>query len=611
MKLLPIFYLLAIFILSCSDSSPQIERLVSAPHQPIKPEVAIPPESDSCRANMGDPFKCVRERCANIGGAYDAEFSLCRCPNTSQVFSAARTGACLDSSDIHTTFFYIGSNRVTSGKNMQLPILPFEIFRTEVLHDYNSQLAPSLRSNLLISEIRLTLDYISRGLERYYWEPDSSRWPNIIEHRPHASLPELNLQQYPFVAEAWRYVRTQVRDAKPISKLFTEDGCAGHCIIEQLYPPFKGHKISETIQYAGGVSVRRQVYIEKDVKLPYHEDYVIIEVDPSLSPNLIYKFKVYIDSASGDLVREVRTHSRRGKLLDSDKQILQPNFRSELDLRHSAEQKSTSSVVVCDTGFLPSNGVKFRLGPYLNESFWGWMRPASGQRLTLADKLSGVMSLVEMNLFNREDQMVERHGESISHLATVNAPLSAIPMNLEQCFSDYLNWKDDVKAHAKVINVSALFYYDSFSCENASLFGNTIGDPQQPFLWVLGAGNSLKHDLTRIHSTYCPQSLGGRDNIIVVTSDALRANKGNDYADIMTDGSGYFSDESGTSYAAPRVSRVAAILASEFPSLTIAEIRKAILDGARVPTPRLPVRSGGYLDEEGARRVAQKLATAI
>ncbi len=96
------------------------------------------------------------------------------------------------------------------------------------------------------------------------------------------------------------------------------------------------------------------------------------------------------------------------------------------------------------------------------------------------------------------------------------------------------------------------------------------------------------------------------------------SNAGRDYSDIVADGSGLGSDfDGGTSYAAPRVSRVAALLAQEFPALSVEQIRASILLGARVPyeiswnsfvVPRfLPTRSGGILDEKATRKVAQHI----
>jgi hypothetical protein len=93
--------------------------------------------------------------------------------------------------------------------------------------------------------------------------------------------------------------------------------------------------------------------------------------------------------------------------------------------------------------------------------------------------------------------------------------------------------------------------------------------------------------------------------------------RGIEVADLVADGShpeaaGKFA----TSYAAPRASAAAAQIALEFPQLTPQQIKLALLLGAQIQADSrnaaknrfLDVRSGGFLNVEGARSVATRLA---
>jgi hypothetical protein len=236
---------------------------------------------------------------------------------------------------------------------------------------------------------------------------------------------------------------------------------------------------------------------------------------------------------------------------------------------------------------------------------------ADKEEFSLSEQLSGVEPLSDINYVYFPDVNIKKHGASVANLAIQDTQFSAISITSDQCFSHYKYWKDNVKHFVRVINVSANFYYDQLSCESESRFKDSMGDPEQPFFWVLSSGNDYRRSLTPESASLCPQSWGPRSNMIVVSAtDAEYANTGVDYADIAADGHGYYPGQEGTSFAAPKVARVAALLAQEFPSLTNQQIRDSIMQGARIPRPRLPVRSGGILDEAGARKIAKKFHEA-
>lgn len=72
---------------------------------------------------------------------------------------------------------------------------------------------------------------------------------------------------------------------------------------------------------------------------------------------------------------------------------------------------------------------------------------------------------------------------------------------------------------------------------------------------------------------------------------------------------GDFVTESGTSFAAPHVTGVAAVIMSRYPQLTPVQVKQAILSGvARIPALSGRVASGGRLSFPGAMQAAARLA---
>jgi thermitase len=102
-----------------------------------------------------------------------------------------------------------------------------------------------------------------------------------------------------------------------------------------------------------------------------------------------------------------------------------------------------------------------------------------------------------------------------------------------------------------------------------------------------------------------------------LTSDAIGAGDGAVIDDLVvrctaaTYGGREYAYEDGTSFSAPHVSGVAALLVARYPALTVAQLREAILTGAHPLTGLVGhVATGARLDAAGALRVAAGFTAA-
>ncbi len=184
------------------------------------------------------------------------------------------------------------------------------------------------------------------------------------------------------------------------------------------------------------------------------------------------------------------------------------------------------------------------------------------------------------------------------------------------------NW---VSRRVKVINASYAAFEGPLACQgNTSPFREGI---LKDTLLVAAAGNVGLNN-----PGYCPQRVGDARNKIVVSgvndadsdhpSLAKNSAFGKDYADIGAEQRTLDGSSSGTSYAAPRISAVAARIAAENNLLTATEIRLAILTSAFVKFEEtkegnkrvykfhpIDVRSGGVLRSKDALKIGHCMQT--
>ena len=164
-----------------------------------------------------------------------------------------------------------------------------------------------------------------------------------------------------------------------------------------------------------------------------------------------------------------------------------------------------------------------------------------------------------------------------------------------------------IRSGARVLNLSWGGYQVSIGGMQAALAAAARRDK----LVVIAAGNNGA-DLDG--GAESPDSAGYRTSITVAEPDVAErvapdSNFGRFRVQIAAPGSGiegdypsrWYGGGSGTSFAAPQVSGVAALLFSVYPSATAAQVRRAMLVGGRkLPQLRGKVECGCLLDARGA-----------
>lgn len=256
-----------------------------------------------------------------------------------------------------------------------------------------------------------------------------------------------------------------------------------------------------------------------------------------------------------------------------------------------------------DDFFNLTKGDKILLGPHTDESFYGWVRPTVNEGLFFDGRLiSNQLGL------NFSQQGTKEHSSSVAMALGRNRRMGVIPLTSTSCTETEKTktWWPAFKASgAKVINLSSRATYDEPSCRKMMVEHPILKEPGAA-LWVVAAGNQ-KSD----KPTGCPQYFNGRRNIIIVGASSGRyphpeSNYGAHFVDIYTNGDDYDGQGWGTSFAAPRVAGVAAKVFHEYPTLSVFEVKLAIL--LTVDQHKsLPSRSSGNLDETNVYEMASAI----
>lgn len=292
--------------------------------------------------------------------------------------------------------------------------------------------------------------------------------------------------------------------------------------------------------------------------------------------------------------------------LDSDsllaeRRSLQQN-RSNFDLK----------IGLCEDGLsrtnLESAGLQgsILLGPQPT-SYYGWVTPAKSENYW-----QGRLSLNSYGLVNPggNSQHATQTASVLLRSGADSLSVGLIPLGIDACiFPNQVStwWGNFKSSGARVVNLSATEELDPEVCTD-SMRDHPLFTDRNAALWVVAAGNQGSNK-----SRGCPQHFAGLSNLLVVgASDGSSMHRNSNYGetrvDIAAPGEALTGQAWGTSFAAPRVSRVAARIFRLFPGLAPSQVKKAILLGADIPYQPLPIRSRGLLNAEKAERIAQGIA---
>ncbi|MBI4404644.1 MAG: S8 family serine peptidase [Deltaproteobacteria bacterium] len=407
---------------------------------------------------------------------------------------------------------------------------------------------------------------------------------------------------------------------------YSDDGCAGHC---ELFADLQSSvgPVTRVREFVAGQLFTDTVFVWADPDK--QRAYAKISLLPSGQVSLIHLFIQTSDPSQSAILLQYLYDRKWQPLLKAPRNrvvLTHPKELWRLTESFSRPPQASPQAIVCESGFEPSviealNPASLLLGPLApsgaspNQSLFGWLSVPTQNGKLNPRFLSGTVGLTETGVRLPMVPFADHALKVARNILGADGDVKIIPIGSEDC-SDYGGlWLPQIKSHstAKILNWSSTGHYSKQACAH-SPFGEQIRN-NPSILYVVAAGNDgLNGDATAIH--YCPQALTGTTNLVVVASGGPWAihhnsNYGVNYADIVADGShaGTGPQTQATSFATPQVARVAAQLAFKYPSLSVQQIRNAILfsvdiHGGWHGLSPLPVRSGGVLNPDNAAKFA-------
>lgn len=303
------------------------------------------------------------------------------------------------------------------------------------------------------------------------------------------------------------------------------------------------------------------------------------------------------------------------------KKVYSENFRSfdpvkAFQVRVSAIENDEAEVIVgiCENNFsmdlFKEKGIAKNLsfGPGTDNSYFGW----DGTAASATHFWQGHTYFNEVGL-NFSFNNYAQHSYEVSETLLIGNGKNFIgiaPLGVQPCLrlTQFESFWPQIKAdkRVRVINMSVSNSNDETTCKTNAKDHPIMNDPD--ILWVVAAGNS-----GRTSPNTCPQYLAGAPNLIIVGATKSGSlidisNKGRHFVDIAALGT-TANGKVGTSFAAPRVSALAAEVFRKFPELSAHQVKLALLLAAK-PTKNwaLDVRSEGEIHNSRTLEYAKLLA---
>jgi len=382
---------------------------------------------------------------------------------------------------------------------------------------------------------------------------------------------------------------------------YSEFGCERSCLrtSQKIYTSTGTAQFREYVTY--GITYRSE-WVERNHRNEVTAMLYLNGRQPSLA--------VEIERDFLGLTVAVVVKDRNGKMVYTNKE--QPRAQDIL-----AERKTDQNVKaldlplvgVCEENFSHEMLNKYKLGEFLvygpdiESSYFGWNKESHRRGEFWNGRVySNLLDL------NKSTDNLASHAAEVSYALGNKRDIGIIPLSTSSCLNSdktHFWWQNFKDSGAKVINLSATSFEDPKKCREY-LNNHPIFTDAESALWIVAGGNA--RETSRLG---CPQSLAGKENVLVVgamtgTSVSKVSNFGEEFVDIFARGQNRGMGEGVTSFAAPRVSRVAALLADSYPELTPYELKLILLLSAKSNKWNpLPSRSLGELDEEKAIEIAK------
>lgn len=571
-----------------------------------KSEIAEQPDRLNCKISDDDPYACQRVACLNAKAVYHEDNHICECkPET--IFRAINGGACLDVRRLENQVFDFQFNKVRHFFVHNLK----SAFKSEDLSSLVSKRSiPVFNGRLQLFLIKDPSQFFT-SLEGFDWELFNLGLPNTeLDYNDlnsgysdriiRSSLQFLMVPTgRPLVLKdadankrlASALTSLEKQSPKANVQSFSELGCAEICI-ERSELLNNSSFIAYRIRvFSGGNPIQDTLNIFN--KLSREVETMVVFVDHKPSHYFVSThfggYEVY--NNDGTFIKTVSENLEVSKIKP---------IQSESDLAHSIP-------VAIFEGFYSEkvDSVAY-IGPHQDYSFYGWFTE-SDNRPYLYGKTT--------TLLGEEDVGNPNHSAIVSALASANFTKRVLPMSVTSLqFDDFAKVLNRMEQQKIVANISFAFTFTPEICRK-SAFASTIKSSQERVLWTIGAGNSGS-ELDQQSLPFCPQALEGK-NILIVSATNGKINLSNassfgeNYVDVAANGCTLGEencDNGGTSFAAPRVARIAADLIEEFPLFSIEQIKLALVCTAQVPdtgisrSPKfLTIKSGGIVDPVAAR----------
>lgn len=383
-------------------------------------------------------------------------------------------------------------------------------------------------------------------------------------------------------------------------------GCAVSCTRVAIYKNVEGFDVEHRDYVVEGV--------------PYRSELVLKDVDGQIVATIymVNRFFVFLSLFDRDpygLAQSKQVYAPDGQNITPDLIVVPTSGEQYLNEREFYINKTTSfdfSVGVCEANFNPQlflrddQSIGLHFGPYTPSSYFGWVESP-------IDRTQFWQGRVVLNDWGLDNTFYtlsfSDHAKSVSDFFVKDKKhsIGVVPLGIDQCLeAKYTNsFLSTLKSVAgiRVINLSVSNYIDRPTCEVH--FRDHPLVTEDDVLWVVAAGNQSYEG-----PRGCPQYFSGKKNVIIVSSSKNGimkdySNYGDNFSDIAANGDNMLLNDRGTSFAAPRVSVVAARLLYTYPLLTASQAKMSLLLGARYVNETFPVRSHGELDENLAFQYAQ------